>query len=69
MSRQLKWNEWIEFFQIYEMLNLENVWIKYANYKKISNSNKWISLRKGMMKKQYKALRIDAGRVNYHQEK
>jgi hypothetical protein len=40
MSRQLKPNEWIELFQIYETSNLQNVWIKYANYKKITNSVK-----------------------------
>ena len=40
MSRQLKPNEWIELFQIYETSNLQNVWIKYANYKKITNSIK-----------------------------
>ena len=40
MSRQLIPNEWIELFQIYETSNLQNVWIKYANYKKITNSFK-----------------------------
>ena len=42
MSRQLKLNKWIELFQIYETSNLQNVWIKYANYKKIINSIKTI---------------------------
>ena len=41
MSRQLKPNEWIELFKIYETSNLQNVWIKYADYKeKITNSIK-----------------------------
>ena len=40
MFKQLKSDEWIEWFQIYETSNLQNVWIKYANYKKITNSIK-----------------------------
>ena len=41
MSRQLKQNEWIELFKIYETSNLQNVCIKYADYKeKITNSIK-----------------------------
>ena len=31
---------WRQLFQIYETSNLQNVWIKYANYKKITNSIK-----------------------------
>ena len=33
MSRQLKPNELIELFKIYETSNLQNVWIKYADYR------------------------------------
>ena len=40
MSKQLEPNERIELFKTYEISNLQNVWIKYANYKKITNSVK-----------------------------
>ena len=41
MSKQIKPNEWIELFNLYETNNCKNLWIEYARYKTITNSTKW----------------------------
>ena len=41
MSKQLKSNEWIELFILYESNNFKNLWIVYPKYKTVSNSTKW----------------------------
>ena len=40
MSKHLKANDWIELFKIYESSNSKNVWIRFAEYRKITNSSK-----------------------------
>ena len=42
MSRQLKPNERIELFNLYESNNCKNLWIEYAKYKTVTNSTKWL---------------------------
>ena len=41
MSKQLKPNEWIELFNLYESNNCINLWTEYAKYRTVTNSTKW----------------------------
>ena len=40
ISKQLKPTQWIKLFKLYESLGNPTVWIKYAKYKKLTNSSK-----------------------------
>ena len=46
MYKQLKPSQWIKLFRLYESLGTPTVWIKYAKYKKLTNSSKaWFILK------------------------
>ena len=46
MSKQLKPNQWIKLFRLYESLGTPTVWIEYAKYKKLTNSSKaWFIIK------------------------
>ena len=44
MSKQLKLNEWIELFNLYESNNCKNLWIEYAKYKNFMHNKDMNSL-------------------------
>ena len=46
MSKQLKPEEWIKLFRIYESLGTPKIWIEYAKYKKVTDSVKaWFIIK------------------------
>ena len=46
MSKQLKPNQWIELFEIYERLGVQALWFKYSSYKVITPSSQYWFFKK-----------------------
>ena len=46
MSKQLKPEQWLELFNIYEILGAQALWYKYATYRKINNNSKYLFFKK-----------------------
>ena len=46
MSKQLKPNQWLELFNIYETLGTQALWYKYGSYRKINKNTKKLFFKK-----------------------
>ena len=46
MSKQLKPNQWLELFNIYETLGTQALWYKYGSYRKINKNTKNLFFKK-----------------------
>ena len=46
MSKQLKPNQWLELFNIYETLGIHALWYKYGSYRKINKNTKHLFFKK-----------------------
>ena len=46
MSKQLKPEQWLELFNIYETLGAKALWYKYANYREIKKNTKYLFFKK-----------------------
>ena len=41
MSKQLKPNQWLELFNIYETQGIHALWFKYGTYRKINKDTEY----------------------------
>ena len=46
MSKQLKPNQWLELFDIYETQGINALWFKYGAYRKINKNSKYLFFKK-----------------------
>ena len=46
MSKQLKPNQWLELFNIYETQGIRALWFKYGAYRKINKNSKYLFFKK-----------------------
>ena len=46
MSKQLKPNQWLELFDIYETQGIQALWFKYGAYRKINKNSKYLFFKK-----------------------
>ena len=46
MSKQLKPNQWLELFDIYETQGIYALWCKYVDYRKINKNSKYLFFKK-----------------------
>ena len=46
MSKQLKPEQWLELFNIYETLGTKALWYKYATYREIRKNTKYLFFKK-----------------------
>ena len=46
MSKQLKQNQWLELFDIYETQGIHALWFKYRAYRKINKNSKYLFFKK-----------------------